>query len=391
MDSTTTSPPLTPIRTYTMSPIDTSPSLAYRQHLRRRTSSFSSNHDRSPVTPKSRHRFSNASQLSGEFSPHGDEGGGGGGGGGRLGNLADELDQLGDEDDFEEGATEDTAHAEGHGEVDGEEQSRDSGIDVSYAHSHTESGRPREGTKHVRNFSKPFIDGEPSSGAGDENEDSDAGDKFSPDMEDLMNSIARMTSYTSTTEDPLIPRTIAQLQDLGHQTSLEAATQRLATSTNSLTSHLNAQAKTLQALAQSLIPLFTFCPLDPAMIEDTIPLVDDLVKEIPRPNVMPVQKLQKLDRETADVIHTLTQLTDTLQMGKQITNSAARHLRITQEMVVDLRREREKTELARHELEKTDWNEKLQKRWCSGQCHDIISGFEDRCNALRGELEAASA
>ncbi|KXT02760.1 hypothetical protein AC578_5464 [Pseudocercospora eumusae] len=378
MDSTTTSPPLTPVRTYTMSPIDTSPTLSYRQHLHRRTSSFSSNHDRSPITPKSRHRFSNASQLSGEFSPHGDDGGGGGG----LGNLADELDQLDAEDEFEEGVTEDIQ------EGDGEEQSRDSGIDVSYAHAQSENGRSREGAKHVRNFSKPFKDGAPSTG--DDNDDTESEDRFSPDMEDLMSSIARMTSYTSTTEDPLIPRTIAQLQDLGNQTSLEASAQRLTTSSNSLTSHLSTQAKTLQALGQSLIPLFS-STLDPVLLEETIPLVEDLVKIIPQPNMLPVQKLQKLDRETAEVIHTLTQLTDTLQMGKQITNTATRHLRITQEMVVDLRREREKTELARHELQKTDWDEKLESRWCSGQCRDIISGFEDRCNALRGELEADSA
>ena len=57
----TTSPPATPRRQHMVSPIDTtaaSPTNSFREHLRRRTSSFSSNHDRSPVTPRSRHRFS---------------------------------------------------------------------------------------------------------------------------------------------------------------------------------------------------------------------------------------------------------------------------------------------------------------------------------------------
>lgn len=375
MDSTST-PPLTPIRTHTMSPLDTSPTLSYRQHLRRRTSSFSSNHDRSPATPKSRHRFSNASQLSGEFSPHEEESGGG------LGNLADELDQLDDEDEFEEGATEDAPHCAG------EEQSRDSGIDVSYMNSE-KAKASKDGAKHIRNFSKPFKDGEPP--GEDDEDDLEEDEKFSKDLESLMNDIARMTSYTATSEDPLIPRTITQLQDLGNQTALEAATQRLTTSTNSLTAHLNSQAKTLQTLAQGLIPLFSFTPLDPALVEETMPLVDALLPEIPQPDMVPVQKLQKLDRETSEVISALSHLTDTIQMGKQITNSAARHLRTTETMVVEMRREHEKAELARHEIAKTDWDKRLKDRWCGSQCKDIMSGFEDRCNALRGELEATGA
>ncbi|KAK4507314.1 hypothetical protein PRZ48_001049 [Zasmidium cellare] len=374
----TTSPPATPRRQHMVSPIDTSaasPTNSFREHLRRRTSSFSSNHDRSPVTPRSRHRFSNASQLSGEFGTPVDEGGGG------LGNLADELDQLDDEDTFEEGDTEGGPQCSNE-EGEKDEASRDSGIDVSYR----DSAKKQQSPNSVRNFSKPFTGKEKPPDEEEEDEE-----RFSPDLEDLMNTIARMTSYTSTSEDPLIPRTIGLLQDLGNQTSLEAAAQRLTTSTNSLTSHLTTQTKNLQTLAQSLYPMFAFsAPLDPAIIEETLPLADALLKDIPQPDMVPVQKLQKLDRETADVIHALSQITDTLQMGKQNTNAAARHLRTTQTMVLELRQERERAELARHELEKSDWDEKLKNRWCGAECKDIISGFEDRCNALRGSLEEAA-
>jgi hypothetical protein len=312
-----------------------------------------------------------------------------------LGNLADELDQLDDEDEFDEGVTEETPHCEG--EV--EEQSRDSGIDVSYAH----ADKSRAPT-HVRNFSKPFggsDGGKPPDAMvfGDEEPGplhlapAEGDDKFSADLEGLMNTVARMTTNTATTgDDPLIPRAIAQLQDLGNQTTLEAAAHRYTTVTNSLTSHLNAQAKVLQTLAQSMYPMFAgfaAAPWDPALIDETLPLLDLLKDDIPHADLLPVQKLQKLDRETADVISTLSQLTDTLQMGKQTTNSAARHLRTTQTMVVELRQERERAELARHELERTNWDERLQSRWCGGECRDIISGFEDRCNSLRGSLEAS--
>lgn len=379
MDSTT-SPPVTPRRQHMVAPIDTtatSPTNSYREHLRRRTSSFSSNHDRSPATPQNRHRFSNASQLSGDFGTPVDEGGGG------LGNLADELDQLDDEDTFEEGETEGGIHC-GNEEAEKDEASRDSGIDVSYRDSAKK--QQQQSPNSVRNFSKPFSGKEKPP---DEEEESE--EKFSPELEDLMNTIARMTSYTSTSEDPLIPRTIGLLQDLGNQTNLEAAAQRLTTSTNSMTQHLTTQTKTLQTLAQSLYPMFAFsAPLDPAIIEETLPLADALLKDIPHPDLVPVQKLQKHDRETVDVIQALSQITDTLQMGKQNTNAAARHLRTTQTMVLELRQEHEKAELARHELTKNDWDEKLKNRWCGAECKDIISGFEDRCNALRGSLEEAA-
>lgn len=386
------SPPLSPIRQY----IDTSPSHSqYREHLRRRTSSFSSNnHDRSPTSPQSRHRFSTASQLSVEVpdTPLDERGGGG------LGNLADELDQLDDEDDededddddFDEGVTDDIHH-----QLKGEEQSRDSGIDVSYANS--EKGGQGTTKRHVRNFSKPFGGGSDSEKPPDEIRSAnnkaaaaaDAEDDFSSDLEDMMNTIARMTSYTSNTEDPLVPRTVTQLQDLGNQTDLEAGAHRLVTSTNSLTSHLTSQAKALQTLAQSLYPMyagFGTTSLDPSQIEEVLPLLDMLKDSLPHPDMMTVQKLQKLDRETLDVIQTLSTLTDTLQMGKQITNSAARHLRTTQTMVEELRRERERGESAKEDLTGSGWDAKLEKRWCGAQCGDILSGFEKRCDVLRGEL-----
>lgn len=368
-----------------MSPVESpSPTHSFREHLRRRTSSFSSNHDRSPLnTPRSSRRFSHVSRLSGDFGTPVDEGGGGGG----LGNLADELDQLDDDDDeFAEGETLDTLEGL-HEQPEPEEASRDSGIDVSYRDA---AAAKSKAANHVRNFSKPFTG--PAEKPPDEQEDELDGeeDRFTPDLEDLMHTIARMTSYTSTTEDPLIPRTIALLQDLGNQTSLEAATQRYTTSTNSLTAHLASQSKTLQALVQTLYPMFAFtAPLDPAIIEETLPLIETLSNEIPQPDVVTLQKLQKLDRETADVVHALSQLTDTLQMGKQSTAAAARHLRSTQTIVEDLRRERERADLARHELAKSNWEERLRTRWCGKECKDIISGFEDRCNALRGDLEQA--
>ncbi|KAH9826758.1 hypothetical protein Tdes44962_MAKER03301 [Teratosphaeria destructans] len=364
----TTSPPISPMRNH-MSPIDTSPTHSCHERLRRRTSSFSSNYSRSPISPR-KHRFSDASLSSQHFHNHADEQGEGMGG---LGNLADELDQL--DDDYEEGdGTEVTIETQ-RGDGEQEEGTRDSGIDVSYVQSQTK--------QTTRNFSRPVGGQRPL-----DDEEEQREDRFTPELEDAITSIARMTSHTATSEEALIPRTVALLQDLGNQASLESGVQRLNTSTNSLTAHLSTQTKELQSLSTSLLsPFLMFSgPLDPDLVNSTTPLVEALLKDLPIPDTAAHQGLQKLERETASVLQTLSQLTDTLQIGKQITNTAARHLRSTQNMVADLRMEREKVELARHELVRGDMEEKIRGRWCASQCRDVVEGFERRCDELRQSL-----
>lgn len=299
-----------------------------------------------------------------------------------MGNLADELDQLDDEEDEGEDVT-DATMENGQEELSPVDGARDSGIDVSYAASKRKTGA--SSPTSVRNFSKPFGAVEKPPDEGEEEED-----KLNLELEDAMNSIARMASYSSTSEDPLIPRTIALLQDLGNQTGLEVGAQRLTTSTNSLTSHLSSQGKSLQTLMTSLYSPFVFSPaIDLNAVEELAPLVESLLKDLPVPDPLPLQGLQKLDRESHMVLQTLSQLTDTLQMGRQTTNAASRHLRITQSMVGDLRRERERADIARHELSKSEWNDRIRDRWCGSQCRDIMGGFERLCDDLRKTLVQA--
>lgn len=299
-----------------------------------------------------------------------------------MGNLADELDDLDDDGEYEEEVTEGQVQ-DGEGEepspIDG---ARDSGIDVSYSSS-------KKGSPRTKNFSKPFCAVNEDQAAEEEEDE----DRLSPDLEEAMSSIARMASTTpATNEDPLFPRVAALLQDLGNQSSLEAGAQRLNTSTNSMTAHLASQSKALQTLAASLYSPFMFsAPIDSEIIEETVPLVEALLAELPHPDPAPLTGLQKLDRETQNVIQTLSHLTDTLQMGKQTTNAASRHLRTTQQMVAELRRERERAEVARHELSKSGWEEKIERRWSKGQCEDVVQGFERRCEELRGQLMQVEA
>ncbi len=287
-----------------------------------------------------------------------------------MGNLADELGDLDDEEEIED----DVAVGEDGEEVSAVDGARDSGIDVSY--------ESRRGSPAVKNFSKPFA------GVEKPPDRESVQDKLSTDMEDLISAVGRMASYAESSEDPLVPRFVALLQDLGNQSALEMGVQRMNTSTNSMTSHLASQTKTLQSLATSLYsPLaLHMMPLDPELIEETTPLIEMLLQDLPLPDTAPLQGLQKLCRDTDSTIHTLSQLTDTLQMGKHITNEASRHLRNTQRMVAELRRERERADVAREELARGGWHDRVGQRWCGGECKDIMDGFERQYMGLREAL-----
>ena len=308
-----------------------------------------------------------------------------------MGNLADELDQLSDDEEYDEGVTEDVLDSadkqhEAQGQEDTAEGARDSGIDVSYP-------SRRESPKHVRNFSKPFAQGEKPP---EENEEDALEERMTPELEDCISAVHRMAQYSDATADPLIPRAISQMQDLGNQSALESGTQRLNTSTNSMATHLGKETKMLQTLSASLYSPFIFsAPLDMESVEESLPLIELLLASLPRPDTAPLLGLQKLGRETEATVQALASLTDTLQMGKQATNAAARHLRTTQTMVADLRRERERAETAREELALSPWEGMIKEIWCKTECQDVVSGFDELCTSLRASLvqsvEAASA
>lgn len=297
-----------------------------------------------------------------------------------MGNLADELDQLSDDEEYEEGVTEDALESADrqHGaQHDTAEGARDSGVDVSYS-------SKKNSPKNIRNFSKPFSQTEKPP---DENEEDEMEERLSPELEDSISAVHRMAQYSDATADPLIPRIISLMQDLGNQSGLESGAQRLNTSTNSMSTHLGKETKTLQTLSASLYSPFIFsAPLDPEAVEESLPLVEALLTSLPLPDTAPLVGLQKLGRETEATVQALAGLTDTLQMGKQTTNAASRHLRTTQTMVADLRRERERAEAAREELSRSPWEERIKEGWCKNECRDVVDGFDDLCNTLRESL-----
>jgi len=395
------SPPLTPMRHATNSP-------QQGRSLSRRSSSFSSN--KSPMQRRpsySNHRLSNASRYSNGFddfaSPQGHNHGSG------MGNLADELD-FADEDWDEEGGTYEGEALSDMEELEHEQSAngdstpfrdhlldppqtdgaRDSGIDIPYQSSPSPTSR-KKGEHAMRKASGLHTQTgtrQPSA----RHRQEEAEDKFSLEMEDAMNEIARLADPTNSARADTTTRTMSALQDLGAQTTIDAQTHRLKTSMDSVSTQLMEQSKALQSLSSSIFSPFALSfSVETLNVDDVLAAFEQLIEQLPVPDVRPLQSLTKLEKETADLVQTLSVLTDSLQMGKQVGTSAARHLRVTQTMTAELRREREEADEAQFWIEKDGWNQKLQARWCATECKDVVDGFEQMCDGLRKGLEEAAA
>lgn len=91
---------------------------------------------------------------------------------------------------------------------------------------------------------------------------------------------------------------------------------------------------------------------------------------------------------TAELIQTLSYLSDTLHMSRQTTIMATRRLKSAKELVAEMRRDEELREEGERWLTRGNWGDRLQRRECAGVCGEVIGGFEDVCNGWRERLLA---
>lgn len=295
-----------------------------------------------------------------------------------MGNLADELDfaDSDDEDwDYDGEAELDTVQETGMAHVLKEGTQDDEG--------------PRDSGVHVEQKTNTSLPHRNPSQATARDVDSDSSNIFSHELEDALAQISRLANPASHQNPDTISRTLIALQNLPPQQSLEVHTQRLTTSTNSLSSHIIQQTKHFASLSASLFAPFGFgTPLDFQIIDDeVVPAISQVIQNLPAPDSRALHTLSRLDRETSDLIQTLSTLSDSLQMGRQTTASAARHLRNTQLMVSEMRRESDLADQAQWLIEKEDWDHRLAERYCASECRDVVGGFEQVFEGLRRGLE----
>ncbi|PSS02376.1 hypothetical protein BD289DRAFT_335405, partial [Coniella lustricola] len=341
-----------------------------------------------------------------------------------LGNLADELaDALSDgESEYYEGngapdisvqPGEEGFENEEHREVDAPEQehqseqyhqqqqqpsidnadpaTRDSDIDV--ASPATPSTRRN---KHLSLSLPPVPNGRGHRRKGSQYDGSEYGsdtDLESPGMPsslvakiDAVESLARRgTESNGGHHDGVFRRVTDGLRDLSSQSNVESSATRLITAHTALTTHLNHQTRQIQNLTYPLLnPLAP--PPDAETIDALLPEITTLQEMMPQPSQAAFASIMGLQNLTNDLVHSLSDLSDLLQVGRQLTTTATRRLKSAKEVVTDMRRDEQLKEEGELWLTKGNWGERLERRECASVCRDIVGGFEEVCDGWRTRL-----
>ncbi|KAK2809409.1 hypothetical protein FQN50_003868 [Emmonsiellopsis sp. PD_5] len=364
----------------------------------------------SPMSPRHEHSegMDRSTRFSGEFTAQGDSGGGG------LGNLADELADAWDE--------EGEAYTEGNELMQVHEEEEDasasthnagSGSDEECSQSPSSSRNslqlPKQRSKGTQRHRRieTMYDG---SDYGNDSDFEEAGD-LTPGLEARMAGLENLVRWGMGDNGPsgqIVDRVIESLRDLGGQSGIENSATRLITAHASLTSHLTHQTRTLQTLTHPLLfSPFPILSLD--AIDDLIPLIDDMIPNLPFPvpqaslsqqtqqhqqspqrtNTDPLLSLRALLSQTSDLTHALRALNDTIHESRQLTSAASRRLKSVRELVAEMRREEEGREEGTRWIEKGEWDRRLQEREAGRVCGDVVSGFEAVCGEWRARLFGA--
>lgn len=315
-------------------------------------------------------------------------------GGNGLGNLADELaDALSDgEDEYYEGTgAPDIAVDTIEGDVGRQEGVRDSGVDVA--------SPPERKNKHLSLTLPPATNGRGHRRKGSQYDGSEYGsdsDLDSPGMPsslvakmDAVESLARRgTENNGGPTDGVFQRVTDGLRDLSSQSNVESNTSRLITAHTALTTHLTHQTRQLHNLTFPLLnPLAP--PPDAETIDGLLPELTTLQEMMPRPSQAAFTNIMGLQNLTNELVHSLSVVSDTLQVSRQVTTTATRRLRTAKELVAEMRREEELRDEGERWLARGNWGERLQNRECASVCGEIVGGFEEVCAGWRTRLAQA--
>ncbi|KAI4617382.1 hypothetical protein J4E80_005585 [Alternaria sp. BMP 0032] len=354
-----------------------------RQSFARRNSGYS------PITPRSSHEF--------EHSPaHQFDGGGDGNG---LGNLADELGEMYDDDDegmegeygeeLDEAQDENIGTAVEHDGSYGVDSAaslngvRDSGVAMQDSSpARLSPGSAVKTKKHTRQRS--LYDG---SDYGDDSDLENEG--ISPALDARMAAIESLArrgmEENGSASDEVVKRVTQQLRDLGSQIAMENGATRLKTAHEALTTHLTHQSRTLTSIAVSFSGPFAILP-DPEDIDELLPIIQSTLELLPHPSADPLVAISHLTHSSRELIQHLSNVSDTLHMSRQTTANAARRLKVSKEQLQDWKRDNEKTQEGQEYIEHGDWDRRLKEREAKRACANVLDGFEDVCGQWRKRL-----
>ncbi|EUC40583.1 hypothetical protein COCMIDRAFT_108404 [Bipolaris oryzae ATCC 44560] len=356
-----------------------------RQSFNRRSSGYS------PITPRSSHDFDDASahNFDGAIDGNG------------LGNLADELGEIWDDDDEAIDGDYGEDIDESHGDLaaigTAVEHDGSYGVDsVASLNGVRDSGvamqdspptglSPASAAKSKKhNRQRSLYDGS------DYGDDSDLDNEgISPALESRMAAIESLArrgmEENGSPSDEVVKRVTEQLRDLGSQIAIENGSTRLKTAHDALTTHLTHQSRTLTSLAASFSGPRPIMP-DPETIEELLPIIQSTLDLLPHSSAEPLVALSHLTHSSRELLQHLANVSDTLHMSRQTTMNATRRLKVSKEQLQDWKRDNERTKEAQEYIEHGDWDRRLKEREAKRACADVLDGFEDVCGQWRKRL-----
>ncbi|MCJ1358387.1 MAG: hypothetical protein MMC33_008387 [Icmadophila ericetorum] len=355
----------------------------------------------SPSTPRPNSSHSQESGFGNGFGASGASGSG-------LGNLADELAEVWDED---------AAVNEGEGQLDqnGEEEVQQLGAvqlnRKSFFQRRMVAGREIGSSSLLKKVPKSKrrrkLPGFYGLDNGDDSDDEDFDTTAS--LEAQISTIERLANPNEILEggDDICKRVMELLRDITSQIGIENCATRYARSPrgkwqqelNILTSyHSLAQAQTtfnnllndefqlLHRLIQSLLS-----PISQDSIDSTTMTLlnldfQTLLHSLPDLTPHPLIQIHAFHTSTQDLLSTLSSFSDTLHMTRQTSTQASRRLRVAKETVENLKAEMEKAEEGIVWVERGRWQEKIERREAATACGEICGGFEEVCEGWRRKL-----
>ncbi|KAJ9664278.1 hypothetical protein H2201_005270 [Coniosporium apollinis] len=363
-----------------------------RSPISRRSSAV--NYQYSPVTPRSIYdarpgsRGNELSELDGVA-----------GGDGGLGNLADELADMWEDDEGEGERGYDAVDGEavelgnGNVRVNGHRPGSHGGArDGSIVASSPPTLRsPQQPSRHRSNHQrKPSqLDGSEDGGERELNASGGISAGLEAEIAALESIARRGAEQTTGDTDQGVHRFTESLRDLGSQAAIEAGATRLTNAYTAQTTHLTTESRTMASLTSTLLSPLSPAP-PPEIIDTLLALIPETIAELPSPSSTPLYALHALTRTTQDLVQTLSYLSDSLHMSRQTTQVAARRLRAVKYAVTEMARERELAEEGRRWIEQEGWEDRLARRECKGVCADVVGGFEKVCEGWRERLLAGA-
>lgn len=189
----------------------------------------------------------------------------------------------------------------------------------------------------------------------------------------------------------VMARTMARLQNLGAQASIENGVSRMISAYTSISSHRTRQTKEIFSLAHSLLRDRAFS-LSEAEIDGLICEIDVLIGRTQLPaGPSSLGSVQDLMAHSSELAHSLRSLADMVQECRQANVAAARKLKSVRELVSELDQEEAAHDEGIRYLERGDWDQRIRDKEASTMCWDVVDGFETTCDMWRNRLFGTGA